>query len=331
MPQTTECVVFTAADVRRLLRYRDCIAVIERVMPEVSRRNVQLPLRQAFQVAGGAGMFGVMNGAVGTPAYFGSKLISMFPGNIALGLVSHVGVFVLFDGKSGLPVALLEGGTLTAIRTAAATAVATRHLARADSRRLAMIGTGEEAQTHLEALQEIYALDEILVWGRNRAKAAALVSKNAGKLNTALRVVDSIDAAAAAADIICTVTSAKVPILFGRQLRAGQHINLVGSSIPTTAEADSDAVMRSRYFVDYRESALAQAGELLNAIQSGLLTADHIRGEIGSVIAGDIVGRESASDITVYKSLGIAAQDIAAAAWIYEQARDDDSLQRIRL
>lgn len=303
--------VLSARDIHELLTYERCIAAVERAMHETSAGRATLPLRQVMATPGGKGMFGMMPGALEAEASFGMKLISLYPDNPAVGLSSHMGIYVLYEAEHGRPRAILEAGALTAIRTAAASAVATRHLARQDARRLAIIGTGEEAETHLQAIPKVRDIAEVVVWGRNADKVEAFIARQATKMS--IRPAASVAEAVRGADIICTVTASREPILFGHMLEPGQHVNLVGASTADAAEADGEVVRRSRFFIDYRASAMAQAGELLAALRDGLVEESHIQGEIGQVIAGDLPGRQTEADITVYKSLGIAAQDLAAA------------------
>jgi len=206
------------------------------------------------------------------------------------------------------------------VRTAAASVVATRALARKDSRVLAIVGTGEEARSHIEAFEAVRPFEKLLLWGRRNDAAAALAShaRDAGCRD--VEVVASVPEALARADVVCTVTGAAEPLLFGRDVRPGTHLCLVGAATASKREVDDDCVARARYFVDFRPSALDQAGELLVAIKTGRISESHIAGEIGEVLGGAIAGRRSESDITIYKSLGVAAQDIAAAAIVYQRA-----------
>jgi ornithine cyclodeaminase len=214
----------------------------------------------------------------------------------------------------------MDGGVLTAIRTAAATAVATEKLARTNSRTLAILGCGEEAESHLRAIPEVRELDEVRVWGRNKDKAKKFVDEHGPAVKAKVVVADSVEQAVQGADIVCTVTAASEPILFGRSIEKGIHINLVGSSFPDKAEVDTELVVRSLYFVDYRESALAQACEFLRAKEEGAVDDAHIVAEIGEVLMGEADGRRSDEEITVYKSLGVIAQDLAAATYVWKQA-----------
>jgi ornithine cyclodeaminase len=272
---------------------------------------------------GGRGMFGMMYGWLGQPESFGIKLVSLFPGNVAAGLSSHMGLVILYEGKHGKPVAIMDGSVVTAIRTAAASAVATDALARRDATTLAILGTGEQAESHLRAIPVVRAINKVRVWGRNPDHVRGFIDNHRSDTQAVMEPVDSVAAAIADADIVCAVTSSPTPILFGRDVRAGTHVNLVGSSFPDRAEADTELVVKSRYFIDYRESTLAQAGEFLKAKAEGTVDDGHIVGEIGQVLAGNVTGRQTPGEITVYKSLGIAAQDLAAASYVLVIAERD--------
>jgi alanine dehydrogenase len=187
-------------------------------------------------------------------------------------------------------------------------------LARENAETLTLLGCGEEAQHHLKAMLAVRPLKKIIVWGRSVERAQAFVDAQNLPDSIQIQVAEDAETAVTAADIVCTVTSATSPILKGEWLTPGTHVNLVGAALRTSAEADTEVVKRSRFYIDYRISAMAQAGELLNAIEQGAITQEHIIGEIGEVLAGQKPGRQSATDITVYKSLGVAAQDLAAAS-----------------
>jgi len=312
--------ILSKSEIEKLLPVEACIEVMAEAMKQTSARTVVLPLRQFMAVPGTKGKLGLMPGYIAEPARFGLKIVSKYerPAGSALG--THVGMVILFDATEGVPLAMMEGGMLTAIRTAAASGLATRTLARRDAAVLAMLGCGEEAHHHVPAMLAARPIDEIVVWGRNAARAQAFVDHLRLPAGVTARSVATAQEAVGVADIICTVTSAATPILEGAWLSPGQHLNLVGSAIPTTAEVDTAAVVRTRFYVDYRDAALAQAGELLTAIKNGAVTETHIVGEIGEVLLGRKPGRSGDSDITCYKSLGIAAQDLAAAEYVYRAA-----------
>jgi ornithine cyclodeaminase len=264
-------------------------------------------------------LFGVMPGAMGEQGPFGAKLISVFHGNFALGRQSHQGLVILFDPETGAPVCVVHAGEITAIRTAAASAVATEALARADACRLAILGYGEQAATHARAICKVRDLESISIWGRSPERARAFAEQMQSELAVPVAATGFVEQAVAAADIICTVTSAAEPILKGDWVRPGAHLNLVGSSHAGPVEVDNDLVVRSRFIADSREGVLNQGGEFLRAKAAGLIGDDHIVAEIGQVLAGQIEGRRSPEEITVYKSLGHVVQDLFTAWALYSQ------------
>ena len=318
--QAMDVRVISGREVRELLPYPDCVSVIEGAMKAVSAGKAVMPLRQFMALPVGDGKLAWMPGYLGEPPCFGIKLLSLYPGNPAVGLSSHVGLYALYESSHGRPLVIMEASALTAVRTAAASVVATKALARADSQVLAIVGTGEEAYSHLEAFQAARPFQRVLLWGRNPQSTAKLATHAATLGRFDVEIVPDVKAALAQADVVCTVTSAPEPLLFGRDVRPGTHLCLVGSSIPSTREVDDDCVAMGRYYVDYRGSAMAQAGELLHAIKAGRVTDAHVVAEIGEVLAGTAPGRRSADEVTIYKSLGVAAQDLAAATFVYRRA-----------
>jgi ornithine cyclodeaminase/alanine dehydrogenase-like protein (mu-crystallin family) len=304
-------------EVRERLTYELCIPLVREAMIGFSRGITRQHLRSILPL-GPKGVFGIMPGALGEGEVFGAKLISVYPGNFAKGVQSHQGVVVLFDGESGAPVCIAHAGEITAIRTAAASAVATEALARPESRRLAILGYGEQALTHARAMPHVRQVNAVTVWGRDPGKAEAFAERLTGELGVHVTSCVDVEAAVAEADIVCAVTNAREPILLGKWLRPGTHLNLVGSSGAGPVEVDSDVVVRSRFIADSREGVLAQGAEFLIAKAAGLVDDSHVVGEIGQVLAGDLEGRQSPDQITVYKSLGHVVQDLAAAKALYE-------------
>jgi len=286
-----------------------------------------MPLRQFIQIPDTLGKFTMMPGYLGDPRCFGVKLVSKYPPDKTSPHGSHIGAVIVFDAETGLPNAMLDGGELTAIRTSSASALAARTLSRPDSSVLAIMGCGEEARHHIQAMLVVRPLRDIVVWGRSPVRAQAFVDEcnNIGLIPNHVSIKAEVDAKAAVAqaDIICTVTASTQPILKGDWLRPGTHVNLVGAAIRTSSEADIEVVRRSRFYVDYRESAMAQAGELLDAIDAGVIDENHIVGEIGEVLSDNCQARTGSDEITVYKSLGVSAQDLAAGKRAYENAQRD--------
>lgn len=306
-------------EVARRLTYDLCIPIVREAMIAFSKGETRQLLRSIIPLAEGR-MFGVMPGALGERAPFGAKLISVFPENFAKGKQSHQGLVVLFDPESGAPVCVVHAGEITAIRTAAASAVATDALARPEASRLAILGYGEQALTHARAIAKVRDLSEITIWGRSPDRAQALAAKLSAELGVAASAAPDVPSAVAEADIVCTVTTAKEPILKGAWVRPGTHLNLVGSSHAGPVEVDHDLVLRSRFIADSREGVLAQGAEFLNAKAAGLVGDDHVVGEIGQVLAGTLPGRQSPEQITAYKSLGHVVQDLSSAWALYSQA-----------
>ncbi len=306
--------------VRALMPMDHCIGLMREAFACVSSGEAIQPIRQMVRTPDGAGMMGWMPGFTGEPKALGIKVISIFPGAVAQGIKSHQGVVLTFDPDNGRPLAMIDAAEITAIRTAAATAVATDLLARRDSRTLSIFGAGEQAITHLESLVRVRDFERVLVWGRDAAKAEAFVTEQAAHCPVPLATVATAEEAAAEGDVLCLVTGAPEPFFRGRWLKPGQHLNAVGSSIPSTAEVDAEAVARSRYFVDYRDSALLLAGEFKRAREAGVVGENHLIGEVGEVILGRVEGRRSDEDITMFKSLGMAAEDLVSAAFILSEA-----------
>ncbi len=305
-------------EIAERLSYDRCIAIVREAMIAFSTGETKQLLRSILPLSEGR-LFGVMPGALGAHKAFGAKILSVFKDNALKGKQSHQGVVLLFEPDGGAPVCMLHAGEITAIRTAAASAVATDVLARTDARRLSILGTGEQAITHARAISKVRKLETLVVWGRSANHATKLADKMRGELNIEVVVAPTTRVAVVDADIVCTVTSAVEPIMEGKWLRPGAHINLVGSSYAGPVEVDNETVTRARFFVDSREGVIAQGAEFVNAKKAGLIGDDHIVGEIGEVLAGKIEGRRSGAEITAYKSLGHIVQDLASAWALYNE------------
>ncbi len=290
-----------------------CVEAMAVAMRAVSAGETDVPLRTHLPIRGTSGKLVVMPGSMAGLGVFGLKIVSKYPRPAGSQLGSHVGMVILFDSESGVPLALLEGGTLTEIRTAAASALATRLLAREDAAVLAILGTGAQAERHALAIPAVRKIQHLRLWGRTQVRAQALAERLSAQLDASVEVCSSAEAAVRGADVICTTTSSPTPILHGQWLSPGAHVNLVGAAVPTSAEADSTCLQRARIYVDSRSAAAAEAGELRQALVAGCIGEDAIIGEIGEVMLGNIPGRTHPAQITLYKSLGMAAQDLAAA------------------
>jgi ornithine cyclodeaminase/alanine dehydrogenase-like protein (mu-crystallin family) len=313
-------------EVARRLTYEVCIPLVRDAMIAFSTGVTRQLLRSIIPLAEGH-LFGIMPGALGANAPFGAKLLSIFHENTVRGMQSHQGVIVLFEPETGVAVCCVHAGEVTAIRTAAASAVATDALARKDAHRLAILGCGEQAATHARAIGRVRALDSITVWGRSHERARVFAESMRAELGIPLGIpvtaAASVQHAVADADIICTVTSAQEPILEAAWVAPGTHINAVGSSHAGPVEIDNALVAASRFYVDSREGVLAQGAEFLRAKHAGLIDDGHILGEIGEVLAGRIAGRGTPQEITIYKSLGHIVQDLASGWWLYSQPDTD--------
>jgi ornithine cyclodeaminase len=310
--------ILGSADIRALLPMTECIDLMQATMIAVSEGRARIPPRSVTPVGGG--FLALMPGALDEPACFGVKLLSLFPGNPAAGLSSHLGLVLLFEAEHGLPVALLDAAEITAIRTAAVSGLATRLLARQDAGDLAILGSGEQAGSHLEAMLAVRPIRRVRVWSRSADHAKAFAAEQVAHHGLSIEVSPSVEAAVTGADLICTVTGAAEPILRGEWIAAGAHLNVVGASRLTAAEVDTATVVRSRVFVDLRQSAELEAGELKRAIDEDAVGPHHVLGEIGEVANGSVAGRVGAGDVTLFKSLGVSAEDLASAHFLLRRA-----------
>lgn len=308
-----------AAEVRANLTYEVAIPAVRAAMIALSKGETRQLLRSILHFEDGR-MLGVMPGALGEAAGFGAKVISVFPQNFAAGRPSHQGVVLVFDPQTGELACVADAREVTAIRTAAASAVATDALARPEAQSLALLGYGEQAATHVRAIAQVRALESVTVWGRSAELAQAFAARTEAELGLTVRAAATAQAAVAEADIVCTLTPAAEPILKGAWLAPGTHVNLVGSSFAGPREVDDDLVVRSRFIADYRDGVLQQGAEFLHAKAAGLVDDDHIAGEIGEVLSGAVAGRRSADEITAYKSLGHIVQDLASVQALLERA-----------
>jgi ornithine cyclodeaminase/alanine dehydrogenase-like protein (mu-crystallin family) len=305
--------VLSEADVFRLLPVADCIGPMERALASLAREELYNPLRFVIRPPGSSTLMGLMPAyRAGTDPLYALKTVCIAPGNAARGLDSHQGFVALFDGETGATRALLNAGAITAIRTAAVSAVATRLLARPGASRLAILGAGTQARSHLEAMRAVLELERVTVWSRTPGRASLLPG---------VEEAASAREAVAGADVIVTATSAREPILEHGWLAEGAHVNAVGSSIPSTRELDTATMAAAALYVDRRESTLAEAGDYLFAAAEGAIGPGAIRGEIGELLIGAAEGRRSDRELTVFKSLGVAVEDLAAAEFVFERAR----------
>jgi ornithine cyclodeaminase/alanine dehydrogenase-like protein (mu-crystallin family) len=312
--------VVSQPEVKRLLPMAECIAVMEEALSALARGQALLPLRQVLMLPEGQGAFGAMPGHLSSPAALGIKVITVFPGNHGTEYDSHQGAVLLFETERGRLLAILDASSITAIRTAAVSAVATRALARADARTLGLLGTGVQAATHLEAMALVRPLRRVRVWSRDPAHVQRFVERERARRGLEVEAAGSAEEAVTDADVVCTVTASREPVLQGAWLRPGTHVNAVGASLRSARELDTAAVARSRVFVDRRESAWNEAGDLLMPRAEGAIAEDHVQAELGEVLVGRAPGRRSDEDITLFKSLGLAIEDVASAHRIHANA-----------
>lgn len=312
--------IINQSEVPQLLPMAECIGVMEEALKSLARGEAILPLRPVMWLPEKVGALGMMPSYLGGIQSFGLKVISVFPGNHGTEYDSHQGAVMLFEATHGRLLALMDSSSITGIRTAAVSGVAAKRLARADAHDLAILGSGVQAETHLEAMLIARPIKRVRLWTRNAEHARAFAERQGQRHNLNIEVMPTVEAAVTGADLICTTTAAPEPILKGEWLAPGTHINAVGSSVPFTRELDTAAVVKSRLFVDRRESTINEAGDFLFPKKEGAITDDHIQGELGEVLLGKIQGRKSDDEITLFKSLGLAIEDLASAHHVYTKA-----------
>lgn len=321
--------ILSSKDVETLLPMHECIGLMEAALASLARGEVIHPLRPVVPVPDTKNAFAVMPAYSAALNAFATKIISVYPDNHGTSLDSHQGVVVLFDGERGSPVALMDASSITAIRTAAVSGVATSLLARKDAQRLTILGAGVQARTHAEAMLAVRPFEQVVVWSRTRGHARQLV--DAAPWRAKGEVAPTAREAVEGADVVCTVTASREPVLRGEWLEPGTHVNAVGASLKTTRELDTLAVQRSRIFVDRRESALNEAGDLLIPIAEGAIASDAIVAELGELLTGTAQGRRAPDEITLFKSLGLAVEDLACARHLHEAATRAGAGRRVEL
>jgi len=305
--------------VNELLPMNECIDVMEKTFRSLATGECLQPLRSLMWLPDKSGILGMMPGYAAGPGVMGIKIITVFPANKNLGLPSHQGVVILFDAKNGEPLLISDAEEITAIRTAAASALATRLLSKEEASVLAIIGSGVQAKRHIEAILLVRKIKQIRLWSRNENNAIELAEKTASTFGIPVTVQQNVQDAVAGADIICTVTSASQPVVMGKWISAGTHINVVGSCTPAARELDSNAIIKASLFTDNYESLFNEAGDFIIPQKEGAINSNHVKGDLSEVLTGTKNGRTTSDEITVFKSLGIAAEDIFSAWHIYEK------------
>ncbi len=312
--------VLDEAQVSRLLDMDDAIAAVDAALRAQAAGSTHFPLRTAARAPGG--ILGAMPGIIaGDRPALGAKLVTFFLGNAELGIHTHNALIALFDPQTGEPRALMDGRYITEVRTAAASAVATRALAISGASTLAILGTGVQARSHIDALSRVMKIADLRLWGRTKDKAELLARWATDERKLPARAVDSPDTACRGAHVVCTVTAATRPLFKAEAIGAGAHVNAVGASTPGMRELPAGLMSRARIFVDSAEGAMHEAADIIQAIAEGALPKEPELTLLADAVAGKAPGRTSDEEITLFKSLGIAIEDIACAAVVYERAK----------
>jgi len=314
--------ILNATDVRLALPMTAAVAAMKKAFAELARGEVTLPLRTQLDVSAHGGV------ALFMPAYAAGsdalavKAVAVYPRNAQRGLPTIHGVVLVFEASSGRPVALLEGGALTAIRTGAASGAATDLLARPDARVAAIIGSGVQARTQLEAVCAVRPIQEVRVYSTNPEQAEQFAREMSGQgaIPSCVVVAADADSAVQGADVVCTATTSFTPVFSASALSSGCHVNAVGSFRPDMQEIPTETVRQARLVVDQREAVLAEAGDVIIPLQQGAIDESHIHAELGAIASGQATGREDARQITLFKSVGLAVQDAVAASVALERA-----------
>lgn len=313
--------VLSGAEIRSLLPMDACIEVMAGALATLERGDAVQPLRSAVWLPDRSGLLGVMPAYLGGPSGgLGLKAVTVMPGNHGTGRDSHQGVVLLFEAAHGSPVAILDGSSITEIRTAAVSGVATRILAREDASVLAILGSGVQARSHLDAMLAVRAFERVRVWSRSADHALRFARSESERRGRTIETCPSPEEAVRGAGVVCTTTAAREPVLEGAWLAPGTHVNAAGACFASARELDTEAVRRSRVFVDRLESAWNEAGDLLIPLREGAIGESHIVGELGSLLLGGVEGRTTPDDVTLFKSLGIAVEDVAVARHLLEKA-----------
>ncbi|MFQ5740165.1 MAG: ornithine cyclodeaminase family protein [Acidobacteriota bacterium] len=307
-------------EVRQLLPMEKCMEVMGAILESLSADAAVNPLRTALWLPQRIGLLGMMPAFIDSPPITGLKAVTVFPANHGTRYDAHQGAVLLFEASHGCLLAMVDAGSITAVRTAAVSGVATRALAHPEAGNLAILGSGTQAGTHLEAMLLARPIRRVRVWSRSPQHLKEFAERESERHQIQMESCRSARQAVEGSDLICTTTASAAPILRGEWLTPGAHVNAVGSCTPSARELDTGAVVSSQLFVDRRESALREAGDFLIPKKEGAVDDSHIRGEIGEVLRGKIAGRKSQREITLFKSLGLAVEDLAAADYIYRKA-----------
>jgi ornithine cyclodeaminase/alanine dehydrogenase-like protein (mu-crystallin family) len=313
--------VINQAEVGRALPMPACIQLMRETLAALARGEAVQPLRTHIATPDKRGILGMMPGYLAPANALGIKVLTIFPANEGTAVDSHQGAVLLFEEERGILIAVLDATAITGIRTAAVSGLATDLLASPGASDLAILGAGTQALTHAEAMFAVRTIGRVRLWNRTPERARSLAALIEQRFGLGVEVCPGVEQAVAGADLICTTTAAREPILRSEWVRPGAHLNVVGSSIPRSREVDSALMARARLFVDLRESALKEPGDILIPLAEGAIGPDHIVAELGELAAGKRVWQRSPDDVTLFKSQGIAIEDIASARFVYEEAR----------
>lgn len=315
--------LLTEADVRRVLPMPDLITTMAGALADFSAGRVNQPVRTVLEVGPAKNYYGIMPAArtdADGRGTMGAKLVTVYHGNHARGLTSHLATIVLLDAETGALRALLDGRYITEARTAAVSAVSVDRMARPDARVLAIIGSGVQARSHLEAIRHVRPLSDVRVWSPSRDKRDAFAREMTAHAGVPVWSADDAESAVREADIVVLVTASPEPVVGRLAIAAGTHICAVGACRPTQREMPTALVRDARLVVDSRAAALVEAGDIVLPIKEGAFAESHIAGELGQVVSGEVPGRRHDDEITIFKSLGLAVEDVTAAALVVERA-----------
>ena len=312
--------LLSRSDIQRIINMRKTIQTVEQAHALHAQGRAEQPVRATVKLPGTGNAILPMTATIPEANAAGLKLLSIFPSNREKGIPVLNAVIILVDSETGRCDAILEGGLLTAYRTAAASAVATKYMSRPDSRVLGLVGAGLEARTHLQAIAEVRQIETVLVWSRSR-QTAEKFAEESKRVDVQIRIVDGPEEVTRQSDILCTLTPSKTPIVQGAWFRPGLHVNAVGTHWIDFREIDTEAVLRSRVVCDSRSANQLECGDLMIPVAEGKITSKHFEDELGQVIIGERLGRSSGDQITMYQSVGVAIQDVATARLLVETAR----------
>jgi alanine dehydrogenase len=312
--------LLTEEHVRSVLSMTDLIACMESALARFSAGDVQQPLRTVLQVGAAKSFYGLMPAYVEEPPTMGAKIVTVFNSNVDRGLPTHLAMIVLLEPDTGALQAMMDGRYITEARTAAVSAVSARHLARPNASTLAILGTGVQARSHLESYKEVRQLRDVRVWSPKAASRERFVAEMQPHAGLPLRATTTAEEAVRGADLVVLATSSATPVVDVSWIERGSHIVSVGACRPDQREMAPDLVARARLFVDSRAAALAESGDIVMGIAEKRFSADHLAGELGELVLGRVQGRQFDDQITIFKSLGMAIEDVAAADLVYRRA-----------